>query len=82
MKSWHSLNLCVDKVDANFDLHNSVCQHDVGQACLPMVLPSVMWSDQPLNYLLYQVVAEISDEEWAAWMFTTKDAKSMPQVPP
>ena len=24
-KSWNSLNLCVDKIDANFDLYNSVC---------------------------------------------------------
>ena len=24
-KPWHSLSLCVDKIDANFDLHNSVC---------------------------------------------------------
>ena len=25
MKPWHSLSLCVDKIDANCDLHSSVC---------------------------------------------------------
>ena len=25
MKPWHSVNLCVDKIDAIFDLHNFVC---------------------------------------------------------
>ena len=25
MKPWHFLNICVDKIETNFDLHNSVC---------------------------------------------------------
>ena len=25
MKPWHFLNMCVDTIDTNFDLHNSVC---------------------------------------------------------
>ena len=53
VKLWHSLYMEVDKIDANFDLHNSVCLALLSRRLL---IDLTLSTGHPTNYNNFQII--------------------------